>query len=51
MIARGTFVTAHCLFPATLVLPETWRSVANALFSRTAHRLIWWLRRIGGARA
>jgi len=42
---------AHRLFPGTALQWHTWRSVANALFSRPAHHLIWWLRKITGAKA
>ena len=48
--AFANIATAHRLFPATLVQPETWRSAANALFSRPAHCLLWWLRKIGDAK-
>ncbi len=49
--ALSNIAIAHRLFPATLVQPETWRSVSNALFGRAGHRLIWWLRKISGAKA
>jgi len=49
--ALSNTAIAHRLFPATLVRPETWRSVANALFGRAAHSLIWWLLKISGPKA
>lgn len=38
-------------FPGTLLQPDTWRSIANGLFSRPAHRLSWWLRKSDGPKA
>lgn len=43
--------TAQRLFPRTVLQPETWRSVANGLLSRPAHRLSWWLRKSGHPKA
>lgn len=49
--AVSNTVTAQKLFPGTILQPGTWRSVANGLLSRPAHRLSWWLRKIGSPRA
>jgi glycosyltransferase involved in cell wall biosynthesis len=49
--AVAGMIEAHRLYPATAIQPETWRSIANALFSRPAHKLLWGIRKIGGAKA
>jgi glycosyltransferase involved in cell wall biosynthesis len=40
---------AAALYPGSLFQLRFLRRIANALFNRMGHRLIWWLRRIGGA--
>lgn len=49
--ALSNLLSAQRLFPGTILQPGTWRSVANGLFSRPAHRLSWWLRNSGSPRA
>jgi glycosyltransferase involved in cell wall biosynthesis len=49
--ATSNLLAAQKLFPGTILRPGAWRSVANGLFSRSAHRLSWWLRKFGGPRA
>lgn len=49
--AASNIAQAHRLFPGTALQWHTWRSVANALLSRPAYHLVWWLRKITGAKA
>lgn len=50
-LAMSSILTAQKLFPGTILQPDTWRSVANGLFSRPAHQLSWWLRKLVASRA
>jgi glycosyltransferase involved in cell wall biosynthesis len=49
--AASNIAQAHQLFPGTALQWHTWRSVANALLSRPSYHLVWWLRKITGAKA
>ena len=49
--ALSNFSAVCRLHPGAFARSETWRSVANALFSQLAHRVLWRLRQIAGSKA
>lgn len=55
-LRSGRVVRACChvgeaigVWPRIVLLPRTWRLLANAMFNRIGHKAVWWLNRLRGA--